>query len=511
MSRNGNNHVSQHAWQQREDDVLDELQWIKGAMKELLQHSRTQSVTITSQSKAISHMQNTIDLLSTKITALEEQTTRISKETFTRFSDVDKRQKYHELMLKNQKWKYSISHPRTNYWDSIRHSDERRHCAECFLEHIQKEITKMRHGEGNGDVSLKNIGQSLPYNRAFYLHWEEFAKALTDHRYMLDCLHPSDETVFQLYDVDLPKSVLEILATALRCTHFKSFNLMNNNFGRNGIAFALDYMEHNEILEEFSLTQNAIHKREDVERLCQIVQVHPSINQIKLHGCVAGQINGYEMLCSIIRAGGAKLKYLSFCSNGVSTNGTQGCTFLSDFVASNPALETLLLEGNQFEDRDATVIAKALKRNTNLRFLTLQNNLLTRTGWVTLHRAKYDSSSLAAAAACNHTCEIEYDDRSNGLSQIDSTEYNPKAARAKKIYHVLSRRHRMGRGVEDRDVNGNLRYLEGVPLEFLPDMLIAIQRYSVYHLLDGGAIGTPDRDELDVDAVSIVYEIMRKW
>eukprot|EP00585_Thalassiosira_rotula_P009937 CAMPEP_0196155402 /NCGR_PEP_ID=MMETSP0910-20130528/40609_1 /TAXON_ID=49265 /ORGANISM="Thalassiosira rotula, Strain GSO102" /LENGTH=85 /DNA_ID=CAMNT_0041419613 /DNA_START=46 /DNA_END=300 /DNA_ORIENTATION=- len=83
-------------------------------------------------------------------------------------------------------------------------------------------------------------------------------------------------------------------------------------------------------------------------------------------------------------AGASKLKKVAMMSNSISMGGNM---FLSNFLATNPVLVTLELSDNNLNDNDAYCIASALKHNTNLRLLDLENNGLTHRGWDALRKA----------------------------------------------------------------------------------------------------------------------------
>ena len=207
------------------------------------------------------------------------------------------------------------------------------------------------------------------------------------------------------------------------------------------------------------------------------------------------------MLSSIMTAGVSKLKSIDFSTNEVSTGGS---TFISDFLATNPILERIGLFENLLDDNDANSIASALRLNTNLQSINLESNhLITDAGWKALGEAVFDDSSLNLAADSNHTCFINLhgDERHkceiNGDLEPEDL-FRPSALRPKKIYSVLSSRNK-----ESSTVN----YLDDVPVEFLPEMLGSIQQYSEYHLQDNA----PPQDDNDVNALSIVYEIGRRW
>ena len=193
----------------------------------------------------------------------------------------------------------------------------------------------------------------------------------------------------------------------------------------------------------------------------------------------------------------------SFFGNHFSTGGNR---FISDFLATNPALEILKLFRNRLDDGDATMIAGALKINTKLRLLDIRENSIQTQGLNALKVALFDGTSLNSAADSNHTCYIErIDDHNNSLVQTGvinfplyadeydnpDTQYAQKVCRQKKIYRLLSMRN--------RDCS-NAHHLDEVPVEIMPEMLIAIQEYA----------GHCDVD-VDVNALSIVFEIMRRW
>ena len=106
-----------------------------------------------------------------------------------------------------------------------------------------------------------------------------------------------------------------------------------------------------------------------------------------------------------MNAGASKLKSIDFSSNGITTGGN---TFIADFLATNPILEHLVLESNRLDDEDAESIAGALKHNTNLRYLVMQGNDMSASGWNALCKAEFDPTSLNTAADSNHSGLVQY-------------------------------------------------------------------------------------------------------
>eukprot|EP00571_Detonula_confervacea_P011998 CAMPEP_0172306308 /NCGR_PEP_ID=MMETSP1058-20130122/7406_1 /TAXON_ID=83371 /ORGANISM="Detonula confervacea, Strain CCMP 353" /LENGTH=206 /DNA_ID=CAMNT_0013018149 /DNA_START=122 /DNA_END=742 /DNA_ORIENTATION=+ len=191
-------------------------------------------------------------------------------------------------------------------------------------------------------------------------------------------------------------------------------------------------------------------------------------------------------------AGKSMLTHIDFSRNAISTGES---TFISDFLESNPILEFLRLWRNRFVDEDANLFAKALKRNTNLKFLDLDENDLTDAGWDMLHKAEFDPTSLNSASDSNHTCHVSCHSKFN---EGPDDSYHSVAVRQKKIYSLLSLRNRKW---------SNVQYFDDIPVELLPDMLSSIQQYSEYHCGENA----PEQDDEDTNAFSIVFEVMRRW
>ena len=149
------------------------------------------------------------------------------------------------------------------------------------------------------------------------------------------------------------------------------------------------------------------------------------------------------------------------------------------------------MEKNHLDDNDAVTIARALKQNTNLRRLHLGQNDITETGCVALRNTIYDSTSLNAVAASNHTCCIEGIDLDGINRYVDSPEVN----RGRKIYSLLSSRNREGNNVYHLDAE-----FEDDSLKLVPKVLESVNIYA--------------RHSYRADTVpplSIMYEILRSW
>ena len=207
-----------------------------------------------------------------------------------------------------------------------------------------------------------------------------------------------------------------------------------------------------------------------------------------------------------MNAGKNKLESINLSYNRIST---EGGTCISDFLAQNPVLVALYLEGNNLDDRAAILIAESLKHNTNLRYLNLTENRITKAGWGALRKTEFDDTTLNAAFHSNHTCNIKYPPTRDVIEGLDVSEMNGdmwctkvfirKFVRQKKLYSVLSSRN--------RDCSNVGKFDDNIPVELLPHMLHSIHRFSYYR--DGDADISQVRGH--VHPLSLVYEICRHW
>ena len=461
---------------------------LMSALHQLLDQNSTQMAMIK-------NMQGDITSMKGEITQLREKCDGMEKIMLSRFDGVDNKQKYHEVLMQNQKWNYSAPRPSQEYWNTIDDADVG--YVEEFLEQIKEETEGMRNGKDGYEIVI-DPNNSVQYNQVFLSHWEEFANALEQYQYCLKCLSDDgNKSMLQLCNVELPDTVIQLLPNALMWTHFHHLTLQNNNFGQGGIDFALKYLQNNRILEEFCFNDNPIENMKDIKQLCRIIKEHPSIKYLTVRGCEG--IDGYEMLQRIMVAGKDKLLGVELSSDDIRT---RGGTFISDFLASNPILNDLDISCNLLDDNDAIAIANALKHNTKLHVLDIRyNEAMTKVGWEALQEAEFDDTSLNSAADSNHICRMGYPHHLQGLRTSGINCYpciDPLYVRQKKIYSILSSRHRNASNVE---------HFENVPVELLPAMLVSIQKYANYHV----PVDAPDQADNDVTPVSIVFEILQRW
>ncbi|EJK63698.1 hypothetical protein THAOC_15627 [Thalassiosira oceanica] len=169
---------------------------------------------------------------------------------------------------------------------------------------------------------------------------------------------------------------------------------------------------------------------------------------------------------------------------------------VSAAVATNPQLKSLWIEDNELNDRDAELIAQALKQNTNLQVLYLVGNSnMTPTGFQKIGAAIYDPSSMNATESCNHTCWV---DRVEG-NELCMT---PQWRRNRKLYQLLSTRHLEGSNA--RHLNAELGG-EKFTIKLVPKVLHCIKHYS------SDPDYSSDRTADSSKPLSITFELMKTW
>jgi hypothetical protein len=123
----------------------------------------------------------------------------------------------------------------------------------------------------------------------------------------------------------------------------------------------------------------------------------------------------------------------------------------------------LALGYNNLNDEDALAISRALKRNTTLTRLELEQNNFTSVGVKALFSSVFDNSSLNNISKCNHKCRMRV---VNGQAKIQNnfTTINDDFDRTDKILLALL------------DKESLLEYLSDVPMEFMPEVFEFLQR-----------------------------------
>lgn len=316
------------------------------------------------------------------------------------------------------------------------------------MKEIKRFTCELRSGACSEDIYLgggfdEDDDTLLLHDGVLLPHWQEFANALQ--------LYQKSEGTHTLciYNMQLPSSVIDLLAPALRDKSIETFFLDNNEFvnAREGVDFAIETIQSNQIKKIQWVNGQKIESMDDVNHLVDAIISHPLIDNIRLENCFGENVDAYSILRSLL-ASNKPFASIDLDSNNIKTGeGTE----IPDYLATNPPLEVLRLANNQLYDNDAILIARALKRNTNLRRFYLGQNNFTDLGCDALRNAIFDSTSLNAVAASNHSCKIDGVDLDEDSIPFNLTDVSAGKNRGRKIYRLLSSRHREGINVRHLD------------------------------------------------------------
>ena len=225
------------------------------------------------------------------------------------------------------------------------------------------------------------------------------------------------------------------------------------------------------------------------------ISSHPSIDCIRLENCFVDDTNGYDILCSLLTSD-KTFAEIDFERNYIRTGGDNA---IPDYLTTNPPLKYLCLANNNLIDEDAKLIARALKRNTNLEYLRVGQNDFTEIGRDALRDAIYNPTSLNSLADCNHTCSINGISFGNDISNNDGYKSN----KTRKIYHLLSSRNREGSNVRHLNSEFGDEDEDKDSLVIVPKVLECLHLYDERH---------PAHETTSyVPPLSIMYEVLRSW
>ena len=154
------------------------------------------------------------------------------------------------------------------------------------------------------------------------------------------------------------------------------------------------------------------------------------------------------------------VEYINLNNNNIES---LGAVTIAEYLEGDPPIERLYLDRNRLNDDDAILISQALKRNTNLKMLSLRSNNFTCIGVKALLTCAFDSSSLNAISESNHTLtEISFfsEESNRPIQRLDGF-----IARLLE----LDRTQKIILALQDKD--SLLQYLANIPVELIPEVL----------------------------------------
>ena len=116
---------------------------------------------------------NTTNHMKQTINAMQTAQTTHSQNTNSRFDDMDNKQKYHEVLLKNQQWKYLAPRPPEEYWDGLDEDEAAATAADSFLTQIKQNTEEMSTVDGEISIEAPIIynEEFLPLGKSLLMLW----------------------------------------------------------------------------------------------------------------------------------------------------------------------------------------------------------------------------------------------------------------------------------------------------------------------------------------------------
>jgi len=462
----------------------------------------------------VSCLESRCEQLEAKCSSLEtmlESTSQSTKEHIDRKLEstsqstkdhIDKTLKYHEMLIRNQNWDYSAPVCKVDELLDVNYDDNEAYYIYENSQVLKRSTEALRGGDfPDQSVGTRVKGISLCIDDGYPLvddetnnelspHWREFAAALKDFKPAFDVLPDDSETSITFGNIQLNQEMTQLIKEVLMKMPFKLFSLQYSYHFHGGMSTIAEMMDNNKYLQILEVHRILDMDSNDITKLCSAIHHHPSLVDVSITGCFSTRL-GNEMLQTLLRTDGLKLERLGMAENSLNIcrTGINVCTLLSNYLATNPRLKFLDLTDNYFDDRDAVLIANALRSNTTLRHLIISENVrMGEPGDALFCIAVCNESSLNSVADSNHSCMIETE------YALDGNENEERGInRAKKIYRLLSSRHK---------TMSNVQQFGDIDVKLLPNVLEAVQKYS-NRFIDG--------DDDIGKAFSIVYEIMRCW
>ena len=172
--------------------------------------------------------------------------------------------------------------------------------------------------------------------------------------------------------------------------------------------------------------------------------------------------------------------------------------YLHDIISRDYGFEDLNLNGNMLDDTDAGLIAKALKRNRNLKRLSLKNNKIEEAGKSALKDCISSTESFQALYNCNHTCTIHLGE--------DDGDVLKNASRDEKMKSAILSSYSDGNLV--RDLNAEFDDQRTCSPRLVPETIRAVVRRAWPHCQTSGWVH-PSTVQAQKSQLSMTYNLIK--
>jgi len=370
-------------------------------------------------------------------------------------------------------------------------------------------------------------------------HWKKLAKIILNGPLLWNTIIPDHTAtgrrplVIHINNICLPKSVLDIILPCFYSVENLTFG--QAELGNEGFLRLSTFLEENTTLKSLCI---AVDKLDDVSvatSFSDAIRGHPTLSTIMLSNC---GLNGQPIVLRKIFEGCVETEIQSLLLSGDDMSDDvrsdtrlvgDDIIVLADFIQSNPLTKTLFFRHNDISNNDTVLLASALKKNTNLINLDLEDANITEAGEKTLLNALFDPTSMDSIVASNHSCRVyTYDIKS-------TTVIAQRPPLEQEVLNINEGKYTIGQKIRKKvvlalcGVEGelfDLSHFNDLPLQLMPRVLELIQEHSqtrtefrdmpVQFLLDMIEESPPNearfhRKQLGKDALSRLFHTLRGW
>ncbi|EJK67923.1 hypothetical protein THAOC_10964 [Thalassiosira oceanica] len=345
---------------------------------------------------------------------------------------------------------------------------------------------------------LQHHKTQLRHDDALVPYWQQFTSALESY---------DGDLGFGC--IELHSSVIDMLGPAL-ATCITSLSL--HDVGRGWIDLAIGVIGANSSLKYLSCSANPS-RMERAFDLFSSVADHPTLSDLTIHKICSDGAEGYSLfvlakICLLDGDSGSSKAYrLNFSSNSMTSN---GATHIADAITTNSSiLKELDLTNNHLTDSDAQAIGQALRNNTTLERLCMQDNELTKVGVAAIHDAVISPGcTFQAILNSEHMVSIDLPYAIGKLCPDFRRKYcyNNELKKQRKICYIFASRHGYGTNYQ-------------LLCEELGDLSTKLLPFGMKRVFDcsykyyAGRVGKLIwcSEEQHVPPLSIAHEILRSW
>ena len=378
-------------------------------------------------------------------------------------------------------------------WISIGYSedDARR------METLQNDMKK--YCEGDGETGIELVGadddEMLPHHDMLLPHWQKFANELRGRNSVDSC---------NIFGISLPISVLDIILPSLQTMNLAELALIDVNLRSDEFLRLSSFLRDSTSINRFVIGGDAI-DLSIATSLSDTIKDHPSLEGVGFYKC---GLNNVPVLETILQ-GCTRSKCLGI---SFETLGLDSINVITDFIRCNHSVDIIQLGHNNLSNSDVAVLASALKGNSNLKQLDLQNNDITEEGEKVRLDAMYNPTSMDSIVESNHTCiphtyDIYDDSAINQRPILEQELFNINVDDDISIQQKIRKKVVLALcGGADGSLF-DLSHLNDLPLQLMPRVLELLQEHT--------EIRTNQRnlmpEQLEKDALTRLFHTLRGW